>query len=105
MGISVEEKGFRDTAVSDVVRIARTSRRSFYEHFTDREACFLALFEATTEEMMRGIRRAVGTRKSWEDQVDAALAGYFDSVAARPRLFRSFTRELPALGQAGAERQ
>ena len=105
MGVSVEEKGFRNTAVSDVVRIARTSRRSFYEHFTDREDCFLALFEATTEQMMRGIRRSVRSRESWEEQVDAALEGYFDSVAARPKLFRSLTRELPALGQAGAERQ
>jgi AcrR family transcriptional regulator len=105
MGTSIEEKGFRNTAVSDVVRIARTSRRSFYEHFTDREDCFLALFEATTQDMMRGIRRAVRSRDTWEEQVDAALAGYFDSVAARPELFRSFTRELPALGQAGAERQ
>jgi len=105
MGTSVEAKGFRNTAVSDVVRIARTSRRSFYEHFTDREACFLALFEATTEEMMSAIRRAVRSRDTREDQVDAALEAYFASVAARPKLFRSFTRELPALGQAGAERQ
>ena len=105
MGISVEEKGFRNTAVSDVVRIARTSRRSFYEHFADRDACFLALFEATTEEMMRAIRRAVRSRHTWDEQVDAALEAYFASVAARPKLFRSFTRELPALGEAGAERQ
>jgi len=93
MGISVEEKGFRNTAVSDVVRIARTSRRSFYEHFADRDACFLALFEATTEEMTRAIRRAVRSRDAWEEQVDAALEAYFASVAARPKLFRSFTRE------------
>ena len=105
MGTSVEEKGFRNTSVSDVVRIARTSRRTFYEHFADRDACFLALFEGTTEEMMRAIRRAVRSRDTWEDQVDAALEAYFASVAARPKLFRSFTRELPALGQAGAECQ
>ena|SRR5437763_7001062 len=105
MGTSVEEKGFRNTAVSDVVRIARTSRRTFYEHFADRDACFLALFEGTTEEMMRAIRRAVRSRDTWEEQVDAALEAYFASVAARPKLFRSFTRELPALGQAGAECQ
>jgi AcrR family transcriptional regulator len=104
MGVSVEQKGFRDTAVADVVRIARTSRRSFYEHFRDREACFIALFEATTEEMMRAVGDAV-SRGPWQQQVDAALRGYFDSVAARPRLFRSFARELPALGRAGAERQ
>src|SRR5437763_1762150 len=105
MGISVEEKGLRNTAVSDVVRIARTSRRSFYEHFADRDACFLALFEATTEEMMRAIRRAVRSRHTWDAQVDAALEAYFASVAARPKLFRRFTRELPALREAGAERQ
>jgi AcrR family transcriptional regulator len=105
MATSVEQKGFRQTAVADVVRIARTSRRTFYEHFSDREDCFLALFEATTEEMMRGIAGAVQADATWERQVDAAVQGYFDSVAARPALFRSFTRELPALGQAGAERQ
>jgi AcrR family transcriptional regulator len=105
MASSIEQRGFRDTAVADVVRIARTSRRSFYEHFKDREACFLALFEATTEEMMRGIGRAVRSQAPWEEQVDAALSSYLDSVAARPQLFRSFTRELPALGQAGADRQ
>jgi AcrR family transcriptional regulator len=105
MATSIEQRGFRNTAVADVVRIARTSRRSFYEHFKDREACFLALFEATTEEMMRGIASAVESHAPWEQQVDAALYAYLDSVAARPELFRSFTRELPALGQAGADRQ
>jgi AcrR family transcriptional regulator len=105
MASSIEQRGFRDTAVTDVVRIARTSRRSFYEHFKDREACFLALFETTTEEMMGAIRSAVQSQAPWEDQVDAALRAYLDSVAARPQLFRSYTRELPALGQAGAERQ
>jgi len=105
MATSIEEKGFRETAVADVVRIARTSRRTFYEHFSDREHCFLALFEATTEEMMAGIARAFRPEAPWEEQVDVTVQSYFDSVAARPALFRSFTRELPALGKSGAERQ
>ena len=105
MAASIEEKGFRNTAVADVVRIARTSRRTFYEHFSDREDCFLALFEATTAEMMGGIASAVQPEAPWEEQVEVAVRLYFDGVAARPPLFRSFTRELPALGQAGADRQ
>src|SRR6201992_4490121 len=55
MATSIEEKGYRDTTVADVVRIARTSRRNFYEHFADRQACFLALFDATNEARMVGI--------------------------------------------------
>jgi len=105
MAASIEEKGFRNTAVADVVRIARTSRRTFYEHFSDREDCFLALFEATTAGMMGVIASALQPESPWEEQVEMAVGGYFDGVAARPALFRSFVRELPALGQAGSDRQ
>ena len=102
---SVVEKGFRETTVADVVRIARTSRRTFYEHFTDREACFLALFEETTSQTIQRIAEAVAPDAPWEEQVDAALDAYIDSVTIQPELQQSFVRELPGLGPAGAELQ
>jgi AcrR family transcriptional regulator len=105
MAASIEEKGYRDTTVADVVRIARTSRRNFYEHFQDREACFLALFEQTNEAMMDQIAAAVRPDEPLEQQVDRALDAYLDNVTAQPALYRSFVRELPGLGQAGAETQ
>ena len=40
---SIAEDGYPNTTVGDVVRRARTSRRTFYEHFSSREACFVAL--------------------------------------------------------------
>jgi len=104
MAASIEEKGYRNTSVADVVRIARTSRRTFYEHFADRDACFLALFEATMGEMMSEIALAVDADEDWETLVDAAVGAYLGSVAARPALFQSFTHELPGLGRAGIER-
>lgn len=104
MAASVQERGYRGTSVADVVRIARTSRRTFYEHFADRGACYLALFEATTGELMRAIAAAADPEAPWEDQVDAAVGAYLDGVAARPALFASFTHELSALGDAGVER-
>jgi AcrR family transcriptional regulator len=105
MASSIEQKGYRDTSVADVVRLARTSRRSFYEHFGDRDACFLALFDATTEHTMDAIAGAVRADASLGEQVDAAVGSYLDCVAAQPELFRSFSRELPALGRAAAERE
>jgi AcrR family transcriptional regulator len=104
MATSIEEKGYRDTTVADVVRIARTSRRNFYEHFADRDACFLALFDATNEAMMREIADAVRPDRPLDEQVDRAVDAYIDNVAATPALYRSFVRELPGLGQAGADR-
>jgi AcrR family transcriptional regulator len=105
MATSIKEKGYRETTVADVVRIARTSRRNFYEHFQDREACFLALFEETNDAMMERIATAVHPDEPLDHQVDRALDAYLDNVTAQPALYQSFVRELPGLGQAGAERQ
>lgn len=105
MAQAIEEQDFRETTVADVVRIARTSRRTFYEHFEDREGCFLALFDATNEGMMDAIAASVSPELPLGEQVDRALSAYIEGVATHPALYRSFVRELPALGRAGAERQ
>src|SRR5436305_7136875 len=105
MAASIEEKGYRQTTVADVVRIARTSRRSFYEHFADREACFLALFDALNDATMEQIAAAVHPDRPPEEQVDQALGAYIDSVIAHPALYKSIVREHPAPGQLVADRQ
>jgi AcrR family transcriptional regulator len=104
MAASIIEKGYRDTTVADVVRLARTSRRSFYEHFVDRDACFLALFDATNDAMMGEIAAAVQPDQTLDAQVDSAIDAYIDNVSKQPALYASFVRELPGLGRAGAER-
>ncbi len=104
MAESIKEKGYRDTTVADVVRIARTSRRNFYEHFDDRDGCFLALFDATNDAMMEQVAAAVRPEASLSEQVDAAVDAYIDNVSQQPALYASFVREMPGLGQAGAER-
>jgi AcrR family transcriptional regulator len=105
MAASIEAKGYRETTVADVVRIAHTSRRTFYEHFEDREACFLALFDSVNDATMEEIAAAVHPDSPLGEQVDRALDVYFDSILSQPALYQSFVRELPGLGQAGADRQ
>jgi AcrR family transcriptional regulator len=87
------------------VRIAQTSRRTFYAQFEDRDACFLALFEQVNEQIMEAIAEAVVAEATPEEQVDRALDAYLQGVLARPALLQSFVRELPALGAAGAAAQ
>lgn len=104
MATSIKDKGYRDTTVADVVRIARTSRRNFYEHFEDRDACFLALFDATNEAMMNEVAAAVHPDWPLDRSVDAAVDAYIDNVSQQPELYASFVREMPGLGRTGAER-
>jgi AcrR family transcriptional regulator len=105
MAASVRERGYADTTVGDVVRIARTSRRTFYEHFEDRADCFLALFDATNDRVIAAIADAVDAGAELDTQVDQALGTYLDAVATNPELYRAFVRELPALGDRGAAHQ
>ena len=42
---AVEELGSQNVTVADITRLARVSRRTFYELFADREECFLAALE------------------------------------------------------------
>jgi AcrR family transcriptional regulator len=104
LAVSVREKGYRDTTVADIVRLARTSRRNFYEHFEDRDGCFLALFDATNQAMLEEIAAAVDAELTLDEQVDRAVDAYIANVTAQPALYASFMRELPALGEVGAKR-
>ena len=42
---AVGEQGYVATSVADVLSRAGVSRRTFYEHFADKEACFLQAFD------------------------------------------------------------
>ncbi|HWF56376.1 MAG TPA: TetR/AcrR family transcriptional regulator [Solirubrobacteraceae bacterium] len=105
LATSIEERGYRDTTVADIVRIAKTSRRTFYEHFRDRDACFLVLFAETIAQTMQLVAEAVDPGRSWDEQVEEAIDAYIDSLGSRPALHQSFVRELPSLGSDGAEQQ
>lgn len=104
MAAAVAERGLQRTTVADVVRHARTSRRTFYEHFDDRDACYLALFDAAIDTQMAEVAAAVRPGAIGE-QVDRVIAAWLSTVATAPDLSASFVRDLPALGERGAARQ
>jgi AcrR family transcriptional regulator len=70
----VAERGLADTAVARVVRRAGVSRRTFYEHFEDREECFLAAFDDGVERASRWVLDAYDPKASWVQRVGTALA-------------------------------
>jgi AcrR family transcriptional regulator len=104
MADAVREHGFAATTVGDVVARARTSRRTFYQHFEDREACFLALFDVVTGRLLELIAEAATGDGPWEERVDRALAAYLGALAADPELTRSCIQETRGLGEAGLAR-
>ena len=95
---SIVERGFRGTSVTDIVRHAKTSRRTFYQEFSSREDCFHALIKRVGAQITREISAAVDPAAQPEAQVRQAVSTYFEIVERQPELSLSWVRETPALG-------
>ncbi|MDZ7882513.1 MAG: helix-turn-helix domain-containing protein [Mycobacterium sp.] len=95
---SIAERGYRATTVADIVRHARTSKRTFYSEFRDKEQCFVELLRADHEQLLVAIRTAVDPESDWRKQIRQAATAYVDHIGARPEITLSWIRELPALG-------
>jgi AcrR family transcriptional regulator len=95
---SIGEDGFSRTTVAVVVRRAKTSRRTFYEHFDSREACFVALLTEANAEQVRQISAAVDPSAPWRRQVRQAVEAWISSGESRAPLMLSWIRDVPSLG-------
>jgi AcrR family transcriptional regulator len=98
MAASIIERGFRDTTVADIVRHARTSKRTFYAQFASKEDCLIELLRRNNETLITNIRNAVDPEADWQEQIRQAVGAYVGHIAARPEITLAWIRELPALG-------
>ena len=99
---AIRERGLRGTQIADIVRRARTSRRTFYECFDDKEACFVELVREATTQMIAAIEESVDLTAPWDVQIDKAIDIYVQALAEDPAMTATISRELPALGLRGA---
>jgi AcrR family transcriptional regulator len=105
LAASIAEIGYRDTTVADVVRRARTSRRTFYEHFSSKQTCFAALITEANDEMIRRISAAVDPARPWRDQVRQAVETWLACAETQPAVIHSWIRDIPAVGALGRDLQ
>jgi AcrR family transcriptional regulator len=98
LAASIGQRGYRDSTVADIVRHARTSKRTFYEQFASKEECLIELLRRNNEDLIASIQRAVEPEADWRLQIRQAAGAYAAHIGARPALTLSWIREAPALG-------
>jgi AcrR family transcriptional regulator len=98
LATSIVERGYRDTTVADVVRHARTSKRTFYQQFVSKEACLIELLRRNNVDLIAGIDAAVDPTSEWQSQIRQAVRAYVDHIDAKPAITLCWIREAPALG-------
>jgi AcrR family transcriptional regulator len=100
---AVVEHGYNATTIAQLIEAAQVSRRTFYEHFEDKEACFLAAYEMIAAHVAGALREAAA-QPDWPERVRAELAALLGTFAADPVVARFVLLEPLAAGGAVAER-
>lgn len=96
----VGEEGWAKTTVPDVVARARVSRNSFYEHFEDKTACFLAALDEAAQEILDAMF-ALASEPDWITMLRRGMREYLTTWRERPALCRAYFVELPFVGPRG----
>lgn len=78
------ELAYREVSVQDVLERAGVSRPTFYEHFENKETCFLAAFDAAAGRLQERIETAGLSGKDWRERLRLGIEELLRFVAAEP---------------------
>lgn len=99
---TVAEKGFGPATIADITAQAGVSKKTFYEHFPDKLACFLAAYDLGRHAMLEAVISAsLGAREAGLgpiDQLRAANRAYLTFLVDEELYARTFLLEILAAG-------
>ena len=76
--------GYRELSVQDVLERAGVSRPTFYEHFENKEDCFLAAFDAAAARLRQMLETAGEEGETWRERLRPALEQLLRFVNEEP---------------------
>lgn len=80
----IAERGAPATTIEAIVKEAGVSSVTFYEHFRDKEECFVAAFDRAVEGLRTALEEAVPAEGIWASRVQAGLAALLAALDAEP---------------------
>ena len=99
------ELGYADMSVEAIIARAAVSRRTFYEHFRNKEDAFLAAYDAVIHQQARHIRAAYLRETTVKERLRAGIAAYMEFTASKPELARMCIVEVLAAGPRAMARR
>jgi len=96
------DKGYEASRVEDVLGLSGLSRWTFYEHFADKEECFLSVFDAAAAAIEARVREAIA--RATDDDPSTLLQEILEPLLRNPAVAQTVTNEIKAAGGPGRER-
>ncbi len=97
------ERGYHATRPQDIAREAGLGHGTFYLHFPDKRACFLAFVEEAREELDAFIRARVGQNTRLEPIIANTLIGIFDYSQSHPGVLNAAMTDEAVIDAEGAQ--
>lgn len=101
----VAEDGYQAARVTDVIARAGVSRKTFYEHFSDKEECFLAAYDTNLADLMGATSANFDRPEDWPERVRSGLTAFLEGLASRPDAARMCMVEVLAAGPKALARR
>lgn len=101
---AVAEHGYNRTTIAAITKAATLSRRTFYEHFDNKEDCFAAAYEATLTYVREATLTAATEQEEWPERVRAGLSDLLTALASHPELARLFLIAPANVGDEAVDR-
>jgi AcrR family transcriptional regulator len=98
-------RSFGDARVADVLEIAVISRKTFYEQFADKEACFMAAYDDAAAQAREVFHSAAAEHESREDRIRAGVQALLEFLADQPELARLLVVEVTGAGPSALRRR
>ncbi len=105
MAVCVAERGYAATTVAQVVAHAGVSRKTFYEHFADKRACFLAAWEVGVDILFGQLAQVAAETPDWRARMRSGTEAFLEVLAAEPDFARSFMIEVLSVGEEALARR
>lgn len=98
--------GYLETNVQDVIDRAGVSRPTFYEHFSNKEDCFLAAFDSSAERLRKKVHAAARRGGDvWRERVRYALEALLRFAHREPATARTLIVEARAASASAVRRR
>jgi AcrR family transcriptional regulator len=103
---AVAEKGFAWVTVADIIARAGVSRETFYEHFSDKEECFIATLDEGARVLYEILTAVVaGEADAPVEQLDRVLKAYLNTLAGEPAFAKAFLIDAYGAGPRAVARR
>lgn len=101
----VSEKGYKDAKIAEVVERAKTSRRTFYEHFSGKEDAMVAALDSGSAQMLAAALPAFRRGGDWPGAVRDTQRAMLHFAAEEPEYGRLGAVEMYGAGPRALEQR